>query len=324
MIFLYIGLSIIGIILLLFLFAFLIHKSVFGSRWQKDEYVNYYKPSDFQGLNVQKWQFNLGKETLCGEIYSYENANKGIVVFAHGMWSGMISYTQEMEYFARCGYKVFGFNYEGTDTSSGKNTRCLANSLRCLDAAVNYIKTNYKEEKIFVCGHSWGGFATVNITKFHPDLAAVCGLAPFPSPKIAYKNLMPKPLMILVPFLLVIERIKSGSYATVSAANTLQKTTVPTLIVHSKDDYLLNFDTTTKVLQQTIKNDKVEYLIVNNKGHNPDYTEDAVEYMKTTSAKLKTLPDSQKAEYKKSLDYHRMGALDQSVMNKIIDFFNKY
>ncbi len=325
MIFLYIiGIAVIAILCLLFLFALYMHKKVFGSRWQKDECVDYYSPSDFEDLNVDNWQFTLGKETLKGEIYSYEKPTKGIVVFAHGMWSGMISYTQEIEYFARNGYKVYGFNYEGTDTSTGKNVRGLANSLRCLDCAINYIKNKEKDTKIYVCGHSWGAFASLNIAKYHPNLSAICALAPFASLKTAYNILLPKGLKFTIPFLLTIDRIKCGKYAKTDAKTFLQETNVPTLIVHSKDDYLLKYNSTTKVLQDTVKNDKISYLIVEGRGHNPDYKKDAIEYMKETSKKLNETPDDKKKEYKKSLDYKRMGALDNEVMNYIVDFFSKH
>ncbi len=325
MIFLYIGIAIIIIILcLLFLFTLYVHKKIFGMHWQKDKCVDYYSPSDFDGLTTQEWQFNLEKETLKGEIYSYGSDIKGIVVFAHGMWSGMISYTQEMEYFARNGYKVYGFNYEGTDTSTGKNVRGLANSLRCLDCAIKYIKQREKSTKIYVCGHSWGAFASINIAKYHPDLSAVCGLAPFASLKTAYNILLPKSLKFTIPFLLTIDRIKCGKYAAANAKTFLQETNVPTLIVHSKDDYLLKYDSTTKVLQETVKNDKISYLIVEGRGHNPDYTKDAIAYMKETSKKLNETPDDKKKEYKKSLDYKRMGALDSEVMDSIVNFFSKH
>ena len=79
------------------------------------------------------------------------------------MLSDQNSYLQDIEYFCRNNYQVFGFDYIGVSSSTGKNIKGLGNSLKSLDIVISYLKLNYPNKDIYVVGHSWGGYATTNI-----------------------------------------------------------------------------------------------------------------------------------------------------------------
>ena len=67
-------------------------------------------------------------------------------------------------------------------------------------------------------------------------------------------------------------------------------------------------------------------MLVSNKGHNPNYTEDAVrylgEYVSTKNRLMrqkKLSTDEQKAEFLSSFDWNRMTAQDEIVWREIFD-----
>ena len=68
--------------------------------------------------------------------------------------------------------------------------------------------------------------------------------------------------------------------------------------------------------------ENIRFLLVENKGHNPNYTEDAVAYLGQYSAdvakkaKKLTTADARKA-YVDSWDWHRMTAQDETVWAEI-------
>ena len=59
------------------------------------------------------------------------------------------------------------------------------------------------------------------------------------------------------------------------------------------------------------------------KRHNPDYSLDAVEYMIDMNKKVRSMNNqNEKISFRKTWDYKRMGALDDSVISDIVEFLN--
>ena len=71
-------------------------------------------------------------------------------------------------------------DYEGAESSDGKDIRGFGNSLRCTDYVIRVIKNNpeLKDRDIYVVGHSWGGFAASNIAGIYKDIKGVVPLSP--------------------------------------------------------------------------------------------------------------------------------------------------
>ncbi|MDE6407500.1 MAG: lysophospholipase [Anaeroplasmataceae bacterium] len=313
---------IVGAIVILFNLAIFIHHRIFGKRWDPDGIVAYYSPKDYSNILEENVEIPTKKGKLRGKLYSYPiDQYKGILVFSHGMWGSHKAYFQEMELLARNGYKVLGIDAYGTESSDGKNIKGLGNSLLTLDKAICYIRVTYPNEKIYVMGHSWGGFAAANIAKYHKDITAIVAMSPFLSVAKILKHQLPKLLYPTIPFLVLLDRMHCGKYSFAHAKKTLKNTSVPTLILHSKDDPMVPYLTATGLLQKKIHNPNVTYYIVDGKKHNPDYTIEALAYTQEAFAKLKTMPNEEdKLEYRKNLDYHKMGELDEKVFAVILDF----
>lgn len=317
---LYIAVFLTSILLIMLIYTIIFHHKFFGKRWEPDNITKYYEPDSFPDLCYEKVEFLRKKTILRGYIYFYERTSyKGIFVFSHGMWGSHKSYIQEIERLAKDGYKVLGFDYYGTDLSDGKKTRSFVESLYSLDYAIKFVKENFDLD-IYVMGHSWGGFAAVNILKYHPEIKKVVAMAPFMSVVSLSKSILPKKLWIFIPFLYLIEFFKSPRYFNASGFKTLPNVNSEVLILHSKDDNMVKFNFHTGYLKEINKNKKVKFIIFNNKRHNPDYSDQAVEYMKKVVTEVRQLNNEDKVIYRKEIDYVLLGELDDNVIKQILDF----
>ena len=312
------------VIIIYMLIGFIFHHFMFSKRFSKDPIVKYYSVDMFEGFKYEPIEFNYNKGKLKGNIYFYDfEKYKGIIVFSHGMFSNHEAYLQEIEYLAKNGYKVIGFDYYGVEYSEGKRIRGLGNSLACLDFVVfEVLNKLFKNEKVFVMGHSWGGFASLNIQKYHPRLSGVVAMAPFVHVSNLLKGMVSPYLYPAIPFFILKDYLSCGKYSLDNGINTLKEGKVKTLILHSKDDYMVKYYLNTYLLTEYVKRDDVKYYITNGKRHNPNYSNEAIKYTIEVTEELNKIPNEVKLEYRKSLNYQLMGKLDEEVMSKIIDFFD--
>ena len=119
-------------------------------------------------------------------------------------------------------------------------------------------------------------------------------------------------------------------YAHFDGRESLKGARTKALIIHSRDDKTCYFDNHFEELRRALSEcDNVEFLAVDGKGHNPNYTADAVKYKDEMSAEyerrlksgeLKT--DEQKAEFKALWDWNRMTEQDMDVWGKIFEFLD--
>ncbi len=310
----------IGIFFLWFGFAYIIHRSVFKKRWMPNPAVRYYTLDDYPALQAEEVSFSRKNVILRGFLYSYSHTDiQGVLIFSHGMWSSHRSYLQEMEFFARNGYVVLGFDNCGTDLSSGKNIHGLGESITSLDYAIRYVRSEKRFAGLPICivGHSWGAFAAVCIAKWHPDLNKIVALSPFRKTSLAFGHLIPK---VLVPLVCLIDSFFCGTKTWASAFRILKRTKIPTLIVHSQDDPMVLFQKNTAYLMNHLNRPQVRFEIVDGKRHNPDYCQDAIEYGKEIEQKYAHLSSEEKKVFQQQIDYHRLGKLDEEVMNSILAF----
>ncbi|MCM1131022.1 MAG: lysophospholipase [Roseburia sp.] len=323
---LYITLGIIaGFILILFALAAIIHHVTFGKRFDPDGIVKYYGLEDYPKLLNEIVEIPTKKGNLRGKLYLYpQEKYKGILVFSHGMWGSHRAYLQEMEILARNGFKVLGIDNYGTELSDGKNIKGLGSSLLTLNQVITYVKRIYPHEKIYVMGHSWGGFAAVNIGKYHKDIDAIVAMSPFISISRILKHQLPKIFYPTIPFLVLLDAIHCGKYSFANAKSTLKKSSIHTLVIHSKDDQMVPYNRATGHLKKHIQKSNIFYFIVDGKNHNPDYTLEALSYTQSISAKMKSIEtEAERLEYRKKLDYHKMGEIDEKVFDVILDFLKK-
>lgn len=308
------------IFLILLLIAYILHNKVFANRYTPDPLVTYYTKDEFH-LNSTNVEIPVGKQILRGALYYYDNhINDKIIIFSHGMWSSTKAYIQDIAYLCNAGYMVLGFDYEGTDLSTGKSIKGLSNGLKSLDYAIRYIKKNYKDKDIYVIGHSWGAYNTINATKYHKDIKKIVAMAPFVSLAKVFKGMLPKKTHILIPFLIIVEYLKCGKYALVNSLKSLNRYKGCTYILHSKNDHTINYNKSTLFIKNNTKNTNIKYNIVDNKFHNPNYSDSAIESMVAYVNSLSGKTKEEIIEIKRNTDFHKLGELDNKIMDDIVEF----
>ena len=295
----------------------------------------YFSADDFEGLNKRSFTFtSQDGHTLQGYFYWYENPMENrLIVFEHGMGGGHRSYMREIETIAKKGYMVFAYDHTGCMESGGESPNGFAQSLKDLDCCISTLKTigKFKGEEITVIGHSWGGFSTQNIMAIHPDLKNVVALSGFSSVKRMVAQHFSGALKPFAKAIYALEETSNPEYVKYDAVESLAKTDVKALIIHSGDDPLVKREFHFDIMRSALKDNKnVEFMLLSGKAHSPNYTYEAVKYkdefFATLTEKLKKkqlVTDRQKAEFVAGYDWWAMTVQDMDIWNKIFEFIEK-
>lgn len=292
----------------------------------------YFGPQDFPGLNVKPYNFSSGKGvTLRGNFYYYENYKQDhLIVFDHGMGAGHTAYFREIELIASKGYIVYSYDHTGCMESDGKHSNGFLTSLADLDSCLKAIKADFPSYKISVIGHSWGGFSTSNIAKFHPDILHVISLAPFISLEAIVSQTFPGLLSFMRKPVIELEASYYPDYITANAIDALDNFKGNALIFHSKDDNVLNVKLHFNKLQKALYlKENIKFVLVDKKGHNPNYTTEAVKLLKAflkEKSKLmkKGLLNTKEAqdEFINKFNWYKITEQDETVWKLIFETLN--
>lgn len=305
------------------------YKASLFLRYDDDGTTFYFSASDFPGLRTEDFSFiNNHGERLHGYFYSYEcPIENRLVIFEHGMGGGHRSYMREIELLARHGYLVFSYDRGGCMESEGISTHGFAASLSDLDACIKAIKADarYMNVDISVVGHSWGGFSAMNISALHPDVSHVIAISGFSSVANMHKQITGLLFAPMRKYLYEIEKEANPDYVDFSAIENLKNTKTKTLIIHSADDKVVKKAYHFNKLKKAAKrNENVFFLLVKSKGHNPNYTAEAVKYVGeffnslTEKKKLGLLNnDEEKTAFRNSYDWNKMTEQDSAVWDII-------
>ena len=302
----------------------IVYKKMFGYHFTHDPLVTTYTP-EIVGVTSTPIEIDLSGEMIRGGLYSPKSGDTDkskLVILCHGMWGSHMSYMQEVGYLCSSGFDVLAFDYIGTAASDGKTLGGFGQSLRCLDRVVKYAKSSpeLSHREIWAFGHSWGGYAVTNIVKFHPDITGIVALAPAASFEAVAKNVFPKGIHFLIPAAKLTDRIKMGRFANQTALKSLENYGGKALFIHSVDDPMCPYITTTGAVKDKY-GDRFDYLILKDKGHNPQYTYEGLALMRDYSNTMKKIAtEDERNEYKKSTDFLKMGALAPEIMDAAVEF----
>ncbi len=220
-----------------------IYNIQFGHRYEECIYESY-RVEDFEGLQVERCSIVANKgHCLAGYQYSRSGQNqKGLLVFAHGLCGGHKNYLDICNFFANNGYQVFAYDATGNGESEGKKVGGFAQGISDLDDVLNYVKSlpEYKGLPIMLMGHSWGAYCVANVLKFHSDVKAVVSVSGFDTSAGFLKQYgerhIGKVAALLMPYVLLYERICWGKYATTSGCGGFANTKAKVMVIHSADD----------------------------------------------------------------------------------------
>ena len=304
------------------------------TRCDNDGTAFYFSSDDFYGLHKENYPFlsRLG-HTLQGYIYSYDNPIKNtLVIFDHGFGGGHTAYMKEIEKLCSKGYSVLAYDHTGCMASGGENTNGMAQSLHDLDDCLTHVKADpsFKDYDLYVMGHSWGGFSTLNISYIHKEIKKVVVMCGF----VSVENLIASNFSGLLKGyrkdVLEVETNANPKYVGYNAINSLKNSSAKCLLIYSSNDHLckkLHYDE----LYENLKDqENIEFLLVHEKWHNPNYTKEAVmllnEYIKEKTMllkKKKLSTDEEKKAFLEKYDFNKMTEQDEEVWNKIFKHLSK-
>ncbi len=293
--------------------------------------VYYFSEKDFPGLEKEPFAFKGSDgQNLQGYFYFYENPIPGrLIVFDHGMGGGHRSYFREIEALAKKGYLVFSYDHTGCMESEGENTRGFSQSLNDLDCCVKALK---KLDRLGGCdisvmGHSWGGFSSMNIPSLHPEISHIVAMSGFISVSEMIKQIF-YGIKSLYSYFYAIEEKNNPVFSKTNTVESLKDTKTKVLIIHSADDKTVNGKKHFEVMKKGLSENKnIEFLLLDGKNHNPNFTKEAVKYkdefFRALSKKLKKhelSTDEQKKAFVESFDWWKMTAQDDKVWEQIFNF----
>ena len=291
----------------------------------------YFSAEDFPGLAREPYEFSspMGHR-MQGYFYHYADPVPGrVIVFDHGMGGGHRSYMKEIELLARHGFLVFAYDHTGCMESGGESTNGFAQSLNDLNACLTALKADpsYADRKFSVIGHSWGAYACLNISALHPDLSHIVTLSGPISVEQMLRQSFSGPLRLFRKTACRLEESANPDLVRHNAIESLQKTNAKVLVIHSADDPVVKAKFHFFPLRRALEGKpNISFMLVENKAHNPNYTEDAVRYLGQCSAELKEKfkkgefsDEQKKREFVAKWDWNRMTAQDEKVWQKIFD-----
>ncbi len=301
------------------------HDAVYA-RNDDDGTIHYFSYKDFKGLEAVPYAFPSSRgHILHGYFYSYPNPLPSrLVVFDHGMGGGHRAYMKEIELLCSKGLMVLAYDHTGCMRSEGKTTGGFAQSLRDLDDCLKSLSKlgGGVPYDISVVGHSWGGFAAMNIGAKHPEVRRIVSISGF----VSVQNIIEQKFGGLMKkagerFYQQAKR-QDPQFASMNALESLKKTRAKVLLIHSEDDEVVSvegFDLLKTALEHR---PNFTFLKVRHKGHNPNYTEQAVRYKDEFFAtypklKKKLLTPEQKAAFVAAQDWHKMTEQDPHVWEHI-------
>ena len=303
------------------------YKGMMHTRYDNVSLSFYFSHKDFDGFQREAYAFKSSMgHTLQGYLYYYDQfRDDRLIVFDHGLGNGHRAYMKEIEKLCSHGYRVFAYDHTGCMESGGESTNGLAQSLCDLNDCLATIKADkrFAGLDISVVGHSWGAFSTLNISALHPEISHIVAMSGFVSVEEMMKMFFAGPLKGYRKAVLALERSANPKFSTFNAVESLKNSNVKALLIYSENDQLCrrkHYD----ILKEGL-NDKenIHFLLVENKGHNPNYTEEAVKLLEVFKkarakfAKKKNTTKEERAQFLASFDWHKMTEQDEAVWQEI-------
>ena len=181
--------------------------------------------------------FYSGGNRLAGYLWN-ETGTRGLIVFAHGMGTGVGYYLPEIHHFAARGYKVFAFEYSGYPGSSG-HFYGFPQAVTDLKNALDFVDDG--SLPVILTGHSMGAYAVCAVRSCtDKPVDGIVAYAPFFSSDEAViaeaTGRNPKGGRLLCGLILPIQRILFGKNCNPTATAGLFRANVPTLVLQGSGD----------------------------------------------------------------------------------------
>lgn len=271
------------LVVILFVIPFVItyftHSHYFGKRVVHEN--NYYeylveKNPTFK-KEVATFASNENQILEGGFYYKEGNTDpKALIIWVHGMSVNYENYLAEILYLTNNDYIVFSYDNTGVNKSEGENLKGLTQAPIDLQHALKYIYSLEKFNDIpnILIGHSWGGFSvsTVSELEIPREVDGIVSIAGF------YRNInviediakyyVGDIITLLVPYLSLYEKMLFGEYSKLNAIDGLLSTNAPVLMLHSKEDVIVSFESNFLKFKEVFSEDsRFTFKEYENAGH---------------------------------------------------------
>lgn len=322
-----------GYFLLLILYSLLVYfmvQKTIGKRTDKNPLLRYFTASDYPGLKSEDFSFlNPDGVKLNGKIYTRGEESETIALFFHGFGAGHESYTTLInDLVTTLKMPVLAFDYTGCDLSEGKKIPNTLQAVVDADAFLKHLQTMpaYKDKKLILIGHSWGGFVATNLLPFHPDkkitqVISLNGVTDFP---LMYKYQARAPYLF-IPVNNLINLFRYKKFALTTTRKSIKNTKVSHLFIHGLKDEAVPFSPfiSSLVLPED-KYHNINFHFEKDRYHNAYLTNESETNLRELQADLKSLV---KAKDKDSLinkikatDFNKLVENDPSILTIIKTF----
>lgn len=317
--------SLIILVILLFIFlpmaiTIVAYNSNFGMRVSVSE--DSYSEDDFDMLREEvSFPSNKG-QILRGYIYRKDDSYtpKALIVFSHGYTNTHNDYLNQIYYFVENGYIALAYDNTGCGMSDGEDMIGLAQSPLDLSSALTFVENNdeLKGYKVFLYGHSWGGYAVTAVLNYGHKVDGVVSRSGFNNSRdmlIEYgKRLYGNWLGLLSPYAYIYEKIKFGNDVDkngIKGINSAPNT--PILLLHSKNDEVISLSNSLLAYKDEMVNpNRIQTILYEDKTHDVVKSYDALEFSKTL--------DENTVYTKDIID--KCHELDENAMKSILDFYD--
>lgn len=291
--------------------------SSFIIRYDKDGIIPYCNVNDFEGLNCCEKSFTNTKGIeIHYFLYNYDSYDDTkIVLFLPGIGPGHTAYLTEINKLALNGYQVLTLDYTGCGASKGENIISLYEPT--IDA-LDLLNLLALDKRIIVIGHSLGGFTALNILNKRRDIKKGVLLAPIVTLKNQIKAFTNYSTDI--SNILEYEEQNSDGNASLSNITYLANTSEDILFIHSKDDPIVPFNTSTGYVKDNLKNKFLRFIVVDGKGHNPNYTLECAKELTELNAKYLNASLEEKKKLMENKDPKLMTLQDEIIWESIFNF----
>ena len=299
-------------------------------RYDGDPAYRYNTLSDFPDLSSQPFDI-LGDRgvQLKGAFYFVDRLQpEKLIVFDHGIGAGHLAYLNEIACLARSGYTVYSYDHTGCVSTGGTGILGFAQGVNDLDHVLTALRKDPRFSAVprKLMGHSWGGYACMNVSALHPEVTHVVSLAGFLSARSLVEQYIPKAFLKYSDEVMDRERQHNPSYADMDARESLLKSRTRLLHLQSRDDSKVKFELCCEPLRAALAGrPHTEFIVVDRKNHDPQRTEAAaaanaamLRALEQKRKKLKT--PAQQAAFRDAFDWDRITEQDPAIWKRILAF----
>ena len=304
-------------------------------RYDGDPAIRYASVSDFPELKRQSFDVNGDRNvTLKGWFYFYGSFQpENLIVFDHGIGSGHLAYLHEIEFLAQNGYAVYSYDHTGCVSTGGSGILGFAQGINDLDCVLTAIQQipQFSDVPRKLIGHSWGGYASMNVSALHPEVTHIVSLAGFLSARSLIEQYIPKAFLKYSDEVMDRERRKNPQYADMDARESLLKSQAKLLHLQSKDDSKVKFELSYIPLSEALKDRKnTELIALDRRNHDPQRTPEAalanaamLRELDCKQKKKQLSTASQQKAFQNTFDWNLICQQDTESWTKILKFLQR-